>query len=183
MAWEWLGSVMTAVVGVAGVAGTVWTAHAGRRHQLDAVKAQGVISMAVALAAEKRLIYARFLQLARAAFGEARSLVSSGAAMPLDEESLPPLPAGSKIKYTGRYEVGTPFDLAMVELNKCYDEVVIVGGHEIGTHATAVISAISGHASGIGDVWDVDRALTEVSTVLHEDATRSTMPDPAARPA
>ncbi|PZF93999.1 hypothetical protein C1I93_17165 [Micromonospora endophytica] len=147
------------------------------------MKVQGVISVAVALTAEKRLVYARFLQLSRAAFDEARSLVSSGAALPLDEESLPPLPAGSEIKYTGRYEVGTPFALAMAELSKCYDEVVIVGGHEIGVHATAVISAISGHASGIGDVWDVNRALTEASTALHQDATKPTVAGPAPWPA
>lgn len=179
MAWEWLGPVTTAVVGVAGVAGTVWTAHAGRRHQLDAAKTQGAISVAVALAAEKRLVYVRFLQLARAAFGEARSLVSSGAALPLDEASLPPLPADSEIKYTGRYEVGTPFALAMNELSKCYDEVVIVGGHEIGSKATVVISLISGHASGVEGVWDVHRILADVSTLMHQDATGTSMRDSA----
>ncbi|WBB74405.1 hypothetical protein O7602_02270 [Micromonospora sp. WMMD1128] len=62
--------------------GTVWAAHAGRRHQLDAVRAQGAVSVAIALAAEKRLVYARFLQLARTAYDEARALVSAGEAWP-----------------------------------------------------------------------------------------------------
>ncbi|WP_326551308.1 hypothetical protein [Micromonospora sp. NBC_01813] len=139
--------------------------------------------MAVALAAEKRLIYIRFLQLARAAFKEARALVASGAALPLDEASLPPLPAGREIRYTGRYEVGTPFALAMDDLSKCSDEVVIVGGREIGTHATAVISAITGYTSHVVDVWDVDQSLAEASTAMHQDATSAGSPDPVARPA
>ncbi|RUL93694.1 hypothetical protein [Verrucosispora sp. FIM060022] len=172
MAWEWLGPVTTAVVGVAGVAGTVWTAHAGRRHQLEAMKAQGTIGVAVALAAEKRMVYARFLQLARAAFEEASVLVFDGTALPMDEASLPPLPPGSKLEYTGRYEAGTPFALAMAELNKCYDEVVIVGGHEVGTDASAAMSAISGYVSGTVDVWGVHRTLGDLSTAMHEDANR-----------
>ncbi|MET8084859.1 hypothetical protein [Micromonospora sp. NPDC005237] len=173
MTWEWLGPVTTAVVGVVGVAGTVLTAHLGRRHQLDAVRTQGAISVAVALAAEKRLVYARFLQLARAAFGEAGLLVDGGAAELMDEASLPPLPAGSKIKYTGRYRMGTPFAAAMSELNKCYDEVMIMGGDEIGSQATAVISALSGYVSGMQNVWDVNRVLGSAATAMHEDATRA----------
>ncbi len=135
--------------------------------------------MTVALAAEKRLVSVRFLHLARAAFQDAMSLLASGAAAPMDEKSLPPPPDG--VTYTGRYEVGTPFAAAMDELSKCYDEVVILGGSEIGTQATAVISAISGYGCGLRDVWAVHQALGDLSSAMHEDATRPGLPDPTAR--
>lgn len=174
MAWEWLGPVTTAVIGVAGVAGTVWTAYSGRRHQIELTKVQGVINISVSLAAEKRMVYARFLQLADTAFDEAQTLVHAGEAMTLEDPPVPPPPPG--VRYTGRYEGGTPFALAMTELDKSYNEVVISGGLQIGSQAVAVRSAISGYATGLVDVWAVNRILAKTATIMHEDAMRPAAP-------
>ncbi|WP_033661798.1 hypothetical protein [Salinispora vitiensis] len=170
MAWEWLGPVTTAVVGVAGVAGTVWTASSGRRHQIDLTKAQGAISLAVSLAAEKRLVYAKFLQRAHVAFEEARILVGAGDAMALEDSSMPTPPPG--VTYTARYRSGTPFALAMTELSKSHREVVISGGLRIGSQATTVMCAIGGYATGLEDVWAVNRIIAETGRLMHEDAMR-----------
>ncbi|WP_229400488.1 hypothetical protein [Micromonospora okii] len=122
MTWEWLGPVVTAVVGIAGVAGTVWTAYSGRRHQIELTKAQGMINISVSLSAEKRLVHARFLQRADTAFEEAQTLVFEGGAMTLEDSPTPPNPPG--VTTMGLYKSGTPFALAMTELDNSQK-----GGH------------------------------------------------------
>jgi hypothetical protein len=61
MAWEWLGSVATAFVGIAGIAGTVWGASVGRRAQLDVVHAQIEADGRRRLYLDKRELYAKIL--------------------------------------------------------------------------------------------------------------------------
>jgi hypothetical protein len=160
------------VVGVAGVAGTVWTAHSGRRHQVQITQAQGAVSLAVGLAAEKRLIYARFLQAADVALDEARALLAAGGGMGVNEGPLPVSPSGSAMTYVARHETGTPFDLALDKLSKIHKEVVISGGLKIGNCATEVILTIARYASESVDADAVYRTLMRTARVMHEDAMR-----------
>jgi hypothetical protein len=61
VAWEWLTPVVTGVVGVAGIIGSVWTAESGRRSQADALRRQAEGEGVRSYRAKKRALFAKVL--------------------------------------------------------------------------------------------------------------------------
>ncbi|MEV8517600.1 hypothetical protein [Dactylosporangium sp. NPDC051484] len=62
VAWEWVSPVVTGVLGVAGIGGTVWAASLARRAHIDVARAQAEAEARRLLRAEKREVYGRALQ-------------------------------------------------------------------------------------------------------------------------
>lgn len=62
MAWEWVGPVSTAVVGVAGVAGTYWSARMGRTAAAEQAHEQREHALKERTHVEKRAAYVGYLE-------------------------------------------------------------------------------------------------------------------------
>ena len=176
MAWEWLGPTATAVVGVAGIVGTVTAAALARRAQVEVARMAPV----TATLNEKRALYAKYLRTvedmvdqvgALAKIRERRELLSA-----TDEETDAPT-RQDELNSLGAHlvEANDKLPAAVAELARLRAEVSLLGGQSLGTLVSRLNTALLQSArKALSDGQDDGRyrsLLSEVVDALHDDIT------------
>lgn len=148
----WLGTVCTALVGLAGIIGTLWTGGRQRRHQLDLASVQNINEETRFRSAEKRKLYGRFLEVAHRYEAECKAVreqitrskaSDSSTAEQLDHASAAESP-------------GNEWDRVWFELRSIRSEMTIVTEEQVASVASAYIRAL--------DAWAGDRIDKESVT-------------------
>jgi hypothetical protein len=148
--WEWLAPVATAVVGVAGITGTVRAASVSRRAQIEVAR----LAQVQALLIEKRTVYAEFLRTAEeivSTINHRRILQKS--LVKLKEEFA----ADAKRVQTEHFKerldklgtdvatAGQKYDVLGTSLRSLNQRIVVIGGPLIALMAAKVsVSALNG---------------------------------------
>ncbi|MFI2711224.1 hypothetical protein ACH495_13965 [Micromonospora sp. NPDC018662] len=170
MAWEWVGPVTTCVVGVAGVAGTVWTAGRSRTAQLEAMRIQGESQRTHALTAEKRVIYAKYLRCAEMSIDSTDRLkrlveklqnLKSNPSETQESEELVQLRKLAEAEH----EQSDSHDRELAALRA---EIAVIGGPLIGSLASQTNSALHGYFVS-GDFSEINAYLSRTVAVMHLD--------------
>ncbi|WP_147457936.1 hypothetical protein [Micromonospora sp. BL1] len=163
MPWEWLAPVATAFAGVAGVAGTVYVSRQGRSAQVELAKAQASGGARQALIAEKRSFYAGYLRAVDEAVDKAAEVTL-----------LDRMRREATSKAAGR-ELESRLDKAQHECAESFDrirrmlpELMILGGHWIGSMASVVMMLAFQFARGESPREAILPAQTELIALMHE---------------
>lgn len=175
VAWEWLGPTTTVVAGIAGVVGTAYVARQGRKAQVEFASAQSAGTARVAILAEKRLFYAKFLGLVNEAIeaaGEARHLTLGSLANNVfqavakkDASSPPSIDiTDDVVKAQGRSAD------AITAVRHAMPELEMLGGPSAGVMAAAVVMRLARFTFGFEDFGHVVPAHQALVRLLHLDA-------------
>ncbi|WP_147252674.1 hypothetical protein [Micromonospora endolithica] len=177
MAWEWLGPTATAVVGVAGITGTVVAAALTRRAQVEAAR----IAPAHSLLADKRVLYAKFLRSAEDQKDSALKL--SKIRLQLQEfrteveafEDSAQEPPQSLVERVERLvqevsDVDVQIRSHEGELRRLSAEIAVVGGRELHGGTEKVRAAYADWITEKGGtLQSASHALRELAALMHQD--------------
>ncbi|WP_091309445.1 hypothetical protein [Micromonospora chersina] len=178
MTWEWLAPTATAVVGLAGIAGTVGAATLARRTQIETARMAAVN----ALLQEKRALYARYLHAAedfRDASTELLRLNEAKDAMlerlrshlDLDDQPIPDELKAEISVLASRAEV-MQRDLHASEkhLRRLRAELAVIGGTALSIIAVRLESKLTAVALGTArEDDDISGAMGYLTTAMHAD--------------
>ncbi|WP_167537055.1 hypothetical protein [Micromonospora terminaliae] len=178
MTWEWLAPTTTAVVGLAGIAGTVAAASLARRTQIETARMASVNE----LLQEKRVLYAKYLRAAedfRDASVELRRLNEAKAAMmarlgdhlDLGDE---PIPQELKVEISAlaarAQEMQKDLHASEKNLRRLRAELSVIGGTALSIIAVTLETKLAAAALGTAEDHDeLTNAMSNLTAAMHAD--------------
>ncbi|MDW3850327.1 hypothetical protein NMK34_27305 [Micromonospora sp. BRA006-A] len=162
MAWEWVSPLLTAAVGVAGIAGGAWTASEGRKSQAELLHRQADGEARREIRAEKRALYAR-------ALGELMAFAEASVRHRNFEEKGFTLEDG----FTEADEAFEKRKAQLLTVGLVAAEVAVVAGLEV---AQAVYDVIDEICSISASRPLPERVFSKVIAAMHKDLSSDSIP-------
>lgn len=173
VAWDWLASVSTGVVGVAGIAGTLWAANIGRKTQLESARHQATAEDRRIERADKRALYAKLLHHAETTENNARVVWTLERQFGDDE------PTPEQLEISGLLEGWTELGSILTQhsktlkeqitqLRQLVAETLVVGSQEVGSAAASLPTKLA-TVYEEGEVYAWAMAYSDLMDAMRRD--------------